>query len=211
MRATPLLKRLFPTRDPIERARRRFFAITLTEADIAVDCGANVGDVTAHLSESGATVYAFEPNPYAFAALSRRFADRPNVHCRQQGVLDRNDIRKLYFHEHSDYDELEWSTGSSLLDFKGNVRKDKYVDTPVIDLSEFIASIGKRVKVLKLDVEGVEGAIVRRLISSGVIHSIDHVFVETHDRKIPELKADTDELRRTVKTMNLAHVNLDWT
>jgi FkbM family methyltransferase len=209
--ATTLLKRLFPTRDPIERARRQFFAITLTDADIAVDCGANVGAVTAHLSGSGATVYAFEPNPYAFAELARRFRDRPNVHCRQQGVLDRNDVRKLYFHERSDQDELEWSTGSSLLEFKGNVRKDKYVDTPVIDLSEFIESLGTRVKVLKLDVEGVEGSILRRLISTGAIHRIDHVFVETHERKIPELKTDTDELRRMLKTMNLTHVNLDWT
>lgn len=206
-----MLKRLFPGRDPVERARRQFFAIPLIGDDIAVDCGANVGDVTEHLAASGATVYAFEPNPFAFEVLARRFLGRPNVHCFQQGVLDRQDVQRLYFHESSDQDEVHWSTGSSLLDFKGNVRRDKYVDTVVISLSDFIASLGGRVKLLKLDVEGVEGAIVRSLISTGVIHRIDHVFVETHERKIPELKADTDELRRMLKSMNLTHVNLDWT
>jgi FkbM family methyltransferase len=203
--------RLFPSRNPTEQARRQFLAITLTDADIAIDCGANVGDVTEHLSRSGATVYAFEPNPYAFKALADRFSRRPNVHCLQQGVLDRDEVKRLYFHKNSDEDELHWSTGSSLLDFKGNVRHDKYVDTKVIDLSEFIRSLGSRVKLLKIDVEGVEGAILRSLISTGVIHSIDHIFVETHERKVPELKADTDELRQMLKTMKLTHVNLDWT
>jgi FkbM family methyltransferase len=206
-----VLKRLFRGRDPVERARRQFFAIPLTDTDLAVDCGANVGDITQHLAASGATVYAFEPNPHAFAALARRFQGQANVHCFQQGVLDRHDVRRLYFHESSDQDELHWSTGSSLLDFKKNVRLDKYVDTEVISLADFIGSLGVRVKLLKLDVEGVEGTILRSLISSGVIHRIDHVFVETHERKIPELKADTDELRRLVKVMNLTHVNLDWT
>ena len=29
--------------------------------------------------------------------------------------------------------------------------------------------------------------------------------------RVPELKADTDELRQMLKTMKLTHVNLDWT
>jgi FkbM family methyltransferase len=206
-----VFSRLFPARNPTERARREFLAIALADTDVAIDCGANVGDVTEHLGRSGATVYAFEPNPHAFKVLEERFAGQQNVHCLQQGVLDRNDIRRLYFHESSDEDELHWSTGSSLLDYKGNVRKDKYVDTPVIDLSEFIQSLHSRVKVLKIDVEGVEGAILRKLITTGMIHRVDHVFVETHERKVPELKADTDELRQILRTMKLTHVNLDWT
>lgn len=206
-----VVNRLFAARDPTARARRQFLAIPLTAADIAIDCGANVGDVTEYLCRSGATVYAFEPNPHAFNALERRFSDRSNVRCLQRGVFDRNEVRRLYFHQRSDENELLWSTGSSLLDYKGNVRRDKFVDTTVIDLSEFISSLGARVKLLKIDVEGVEVAILRNLIATGVIHTIDHIFVETHERKVPELKADTDELRRTLKAMNLTHVNLDWT
>lgn len=44
---------------------------------------------------------------------------------------------KLYLHENSD-DEVLWTTASSLLDFKENIRNDKYVDVQVADLSEFI-------------------------------------------------------------------------
>ena len=98
-----------------------------------------------------------------------------------------------------------------MLDFKGNVLKEKRVDTTVIDLSGFIASLGARVKLLKIDVEGVEGRILRRMITTGAIHSVDHVFVETHERKVPELQAETDELRRLLTAHKLTHVNLHWT
>ena len=40
--------------------------------DVVFDCGANVGDVTAPLAATGATVHAFEPDPFAFGQLSRR-------------------------------------------------------------------------------------------------------------------------------------------
>jgi FkbM family methyltransferase len=205
------LNRLFPAINRTERARRQFLAIALTEGDIAIDCGANVGDITEQLCRSGATVYGFEPNPYAFKVLENRFSQRCNVHCFQQGVWDRDEVKRLYFHENSDEDEVRWSTGSSLLNCKSNILADKYVDTPVIDLSQFIRSLNARVKLLKIDVEGVEGAILRKLITTGVIHDVDHVFVETHERKIPELRADTVELRQMLKAMNLTHVNLDWT
>lgn len=42
----------------------------LSKKDIAVDCGANVGRFTEMMAQTGATVYAFEPNPDAFAVLS---------------------------------------------------------------------------------------------------------------------------------------------
>jgi FkbM family methyltransferase len=205
-----VLNRLFPLRQPAERARRSLLAVPLTAGDVAIDCGANVGEITAHLARSGATVYAFEPNPHAFAVLQARFAQRPNVRCLPQAVLDFNGVQRLFFHEHSDQDEVHWSTGSSLLDYKRNVLKHKFVDVAVVDLSEFIASLGGRVKLLKIDVEGVEAAILTKLIATGTIHRIDHVYVETHQR-VPELTAGIDELRRLVREQQLTHINLDWT
>jgi len=193
-----------------DRARRDLEAVALTAGDIAIDCGANVGKVTEKLCRNGATVYAFEPNPYAFEALQRRFAGRPNVRCIQAGVFVRDETTRLYLHENSDQDELYWSTGSSLLAFKKNVRADKYVEVPVIDLCAFIRSLNARVRVLKMDVEGVECPILKKLMETGLIHQIDHLFVETHDHKIPALKSQTDEIRTLVQERNLSHVNLGW-
>ena len=51
----------------------------LRAGDIVFDCGANVGDVTVQLAQSGAQVHAFEPDPVAFARLSDRFSEVDNV------------------------------------------------------------------------------------------------------------------------------------
>lgn len=186
------------------------FSTTLQKSDIAIDCGANVGTVTRHLCSSGALVYAFEPNPYAFSVLQSRFANLPNVHCISKGVGDSNGFYKLYLHENSDEDEVHWSTGSSLLSFKGNVLPDKYVEVEVIDLCEFIEKLNQRVKVLKMDVEGIECRILTKMIKTGIIYVVDQVFVETHDHKVPQLKAETDAVRELLITRGIRNVSLNW-
>ena len=210
-RVSRFLRGLFRAATAEQKARRAFFAIPLAATDITIDCGANVGEVTQHLAESGATVHAFEPNPHAFAVLKERFADAENVHCHPRGVSVQDTTLKLYLHEHSDQDEVHWSTGSSILSFKDNVRTDKFVEVDIIDLVGFIGSLDRRVKILKVDIEGAECAVLTKLIDTGLIDRVDHVFVETHDHKIPELKEETDALRELVRRRGIRHINLDWT
>src|SRR5688500_6473496 len=88
---------------------------SLGEQDIAIDCGANIGHYTAIMARSGATVYAFEPNPIAFNVLSEKFHNVSNVQCLQKAVYTENTKLPLYFHENASTDPLHWSTGSSLL------------------------------------------------------------------------------------------------
>src|SRR5215213_9742927 len=54
---------LLRTRWLERRSLRRLRATGLKPGDLAIDCGANVGEITARMRASGATVYAFEPNP----------------------------------------------------------------------------------------------------------------------------------------------------
>lgn len=208
--AMRILKKLFP-QDAKEKAKQAFLSIKLTKADITIDCGANVGEVTRHLAKSGATVYAFEPNSHAFKILQDTFSNLPNVHCIQKGVSDKKGKMRLYSHENSGKDEVYWSTGSSLLDFKGNVLKDKYEEVEIVDLCEFIESLDGRVRILKIDVEGVECGILKKFINTGVIDRVDYTFVETHDHKIPELAAETNEIRELIRKKNIKNIDLNWT
>lgn len=184
--------------------------ITIEPGDVAIDCGANLGDVTVPLAEKGATVYAFEPNPHAFRVLQKRTARFPNVHCFNQGVLDRTDRLRLYLHKQAESNQVKWANGSSLLAFKTNVDAGTSVEVEVVDLSAFIAKIEGRIKVLKLDVEGVECPILNKLIDTGCAARIERILVETHDRKIPELREETDALRRRIADAGLTHIELDW-
>jgi FkbM family methyltransferase len=184
--------------------------IVFAPGDVAIDCGANLGDVTVPLAEKGVTVYAFEPNPHAFRVLQKRTARFPNVHCFNQGVLDRTDRLRLYLHKQAESNQVKWANGSSLLAFKTNVDAGTSVEVEVVDLSAFIAKIEGPIKVLKLDVEGVECPILNKLIDTGCAARIERILVETHDRKIPELREETDALRRRIADAGLTHIELDW-
>lgn len=193
-----------------QRAQRRLAAIKLEPSDIAIDCGANVGKFTEVMARHGATVYAFEPNPSAFEVLQRRFAGIENVHCIPKGVSDCGGSMPLYLHTNSPEDPVEWSTGSSFLAFKGNVETAHPIEVEVIDLVEFVRGLEGRVKLLKLDVEGMEYRILSALIREGIIHDIDHVFAETHDHSVPELRAAADALRAQISEHGIRNVDFDW-
>lgn len=178
---------------------------------VAIDCGANVGDITAILARDGATVYAFEPNPHAFARLVKRFEKHPGVHCLNKGVAITAGTLKLFFHKQAGEDPVFWSTGSSFLDFKSNVDTSTFAEVETVDLAAFVMSIDRPVEVMKMDVEGVECPIVDHLIESGAIRRIRHLFVETHDHRIPELAAETEALRERVRRESLTDViDLTW-
>lgn len=186
------------------------FAVDLRPGDIAIDCGANIGDITSVMAKSGAIVYAFEPNPYAFQVLSDRFIEMPNVHCINKGVLDRDDRMSLFLHENAHEDQVMWSVGSSLLDFKGNIDPKFFFDIDVIDLAQFIAGLNSDIKLVKIDVEGVEYQIIHHLIDTGLIKKIELLLVETHEQKIPELRKANRSLRDRIAQEGITNINLEW-
>ena len=185
-------------------------SIQVTENDIVIDCGANVGQEVAQFAGSGAMIYAFEPNPHAFSELVRRFRDHVNVVCFPMAVLDRADTVRLFMHESSEQDEVKWSTGSSILDCKGNVVKDRFVEVQTVDLSEFVFRLDKRVKLLKMDIEGAEYETLEKLISRGLADQIDHILVETHAAKIPELQPRHQALQNLIESRAVTNIDLSW-
>ena len=105
---------------------------------------------------------------------------------------------------------MKWSTGSSLVSEKKNVSENSYVTVELLDLAQFIKDLGKRIRVVKLDVEGVEYKILRRMIELDIVGSIDHIFVETHEDQIPELVAEAEEVRALIREKGLKNIDLDW-
>ena len=202
--------RLFKKSDPRRQAKKALYRMRLKPSDVAIDCGANVGKVTDRLARLGATVYAFEPNPHAYEVLQTRFQDCPNVHCIQKGVMDEAGSMKLYFRENASEDPVKFSQGSSVLEYKDDSDLVRALEIEVIDLCLFIRDLDRRITVLKMDVEGVEGVIIKKLITSGMVHEIDHVFIEMHDQYMPELTQELNEVRQLVAEQSLSWVNLNW-
>lgn len=184
--------------------------INLKQGDIALDCGAHVGDVTKQLLATQAQVVAFEPNPYAFDYLQENFAQHHRLELRQQAIATGNATMKLYLHEWAEQDQVKWANGSSLLDFKGNVNTDTYVEVETIDLADYVLSLNKPIAFVKMDIEGAEIEVINHLLDTGAIKQIKLLCAETHEAKIPQLRAPTSALKKRLKKERIKNVRLDW-
>ncbi len=182
----------------------------IEKGEIFIDCGANFGQETPAVAAKGAEVYAFEPNPFAFKALEEKCKGLKNVHLYNKAVLDENSEMKLYFHENSDQDEVIWSFASSLVESKSNVSKEKFKVVEVIDLAEFIKKLNKHIKVLKIDVEGVECRIINKLIGTEIYKDIDYILVETHEKQIPTIQDDVENLKKRIADLKITNIDLTW-
>lgn len=182
----------------------------LQPGDIVIDCGANVGKFTRRLADRGATVYAFEPDPYCFDVLTKSFAADANVTLFNKAVGVENGEIALYRAMDFDTNPERLSQSSSVFSSKTNVDCSKSIAVEQIDLVEFIAALPQPVSVLKIDIEGAEVPVIEKLLETGVIDRVGHMFVETHEKKIPELAERTAALRVRIAENSLANVNLDW-
>lgn len=186
-------------------------AARLGPGDVAIDCGANVGKFTVVMARTGARVYAFEPNPAAYAALAEATRAFENVTPVHAAVTAEPGAVKLYLHKWDEEDPVHWSTGSSIMKSKRNVREDRYTEVEGVQLSRFIRNLEvDRVRLLKMDIEGAEVAVLNQLLDEGLHEAIDLAFVEVHDRQIRDLAAPTRALRKRLKELGADHFNLDW-
>ena len=182
---------------------------TLPPGSLAIDGGANIGNVTAALARRGIEVHAFEPDPFAAAIFAERFRGKPNVHLHRQALGARPDRAVLYRTVGFDARPLAHSTASSLIQ-RGAHDAAGAAEVEVVDLVQFIRGLGRRVDILKLDVEGSEADILERILDEGLDREIGAIFIETHESFSADLAERIAALRKRVKAAGTRNINLDW-
>ena len=182
---------------------------TMPRGSLVIDCGANVGNVTRAFVRLGFEVHAFEPDPYARQFLERRYGKHPlvTIHPKAVGAAP----GRLTLYRKADFARKpKRSTVSSSL-LRRPVHGDaNNVEVDVIDLSAFIRGLGRRVDILKLDVEGAEVEIIEHLIGDGTSNLIGMIYAETHERHSTELAERTLRLRQRIAAEKIGNINLDW-
>jgi len=185
--------------------------VPIEPGDVIIDGGANIGDITSRFAATKAEIYAFEPNPLAFRLLSSRFRGNGRVHCINKGVMDEDCKLTLYIPKaRGSADSIDVSVAATFFGKNGK-SESELVQAYCVDIGQFINSLGSRVKLLKLDIEGAECKVLNSLIDRGVIHKVDLVIVETHEKQMPDLAPEVDALRKRLRDENLeTKVCLDW-
>lgn len=133
---------------------------------IALDIGANVGDITWRMLDCGLShVHAFEPGPQIFTGLAQRFQSDPRVECYQLGLSDAPGfLQNVQFlscftlgtPDLQGQQFLDPSTGAAELGEAG------FFDVQLTTVDQFVESHRiPRVDVIKIDVEGYELRVLR--------------------------------------------------
>jgi FkbM family methyltransferase len=186
----------------------------LRPGDIVIDCGANIGDVSARLAATGATVIAFEPDPFAFGKLSERLADCANVTMHQQAVSTEAGSLRLMRASNFDDNPKGGSVKSTLLSGGRGISEDDSIEVEVIDFVAFLRDMLAKsgpVAFVKMDIEGAELALLGEMDKAGLFADIRCLVAETHERKFKDLRSEYRALREAfTEKYSSQHVNLDW-
>lgn len=169
--------------------------------DICIDCGANVGVYSQLFAKYGSQVYSFEPNPVAFNILKKKTKKLKNINPIMSAVGTSNTVSKLYMHEDFNLDKVLYSQSSSLIKQKNNL-SDSFILIKVINFAEWLKQF-KKIKFIKIDIEGYEVELLNHLINTKVLNRVDYIFVETHENKIVELRNEINQLKKKIKNSNL--------
>jgi FkbM family methyltransferase len=188
----------------------------LRPGDVVLDCGANVGAVTGPLAETGATVHAFEPDPFAFAKLSERVAGMDNVVLHNAAVGVTAGSVQLMRAANFDDNPMAGSVKSTVIAGGRNIDEAQgaSIDVAMIALPDLICEIaGKHGEVafLKMDIEGAELDLLEHMQAQGLFDLVRLTVAETHENKFRDLRPRFAALREAVaETYPVTRVNLDW-
>ena len=181
----------------------------LTKNSIVIDCGANVGHITSYLSLTGATIYAFEPDPIAFKILNEKFGNKKNITCINKGVWDKNTTLKIYRHQEM-LKETDFTVSSSIVAEKKNVSDQSAIEIEVIDILEFIQKFNKKIDLIKMDIEGAEIVILNKIISTDSQTLFKTMYVETHETKIHSQKEELKQIKKQLIEKGITNIKLNW-
>ena len=192
---------------------------TLGPADTVIDFGANIGSVTARLAETGATVHAYEPDPDTFATLRANVAHLENVFLFPEAVGSQAGIMTLYraLLEMSPSEDLR-AQSSSVVFIDRHSDPSNAVSVPVIAFSQAIARAGGQPRLIKMDIEGAETAILTQLLPktmtsvdlAGLALPFGAMFVETHEGMLREHWPEVQRLRAVARELRSSEINLYW-
>ncbi|MBJ7258065.1 MAG: FkbM family methyltransferase [Chthoniobacterales bacterium] len=129
--------------------------LLLSEGDVVVDVGANVGFLTRTFAEFVGTagrVFAFEPDPATYECLAFNTRNLPQVHLSRLALSDRNEFNTLYLHPTS-------GMSNSLVNVWENAHTLE-VECSTFDAWAATAQPGP-IRMVKIDVEGAEAHVLR--------------------------------------------------
>ena len=173
---------------------------------LALDCGANVGDVTGLLVKDGYRVIAFEPEEIALVELRRRFGAHERVTIVPKAIGGTTRRATLYREVKAG---TVYTEASSVLPMNHHSAGAAY-DVEVVGILDVLAELGEPVDVMKVDIEGAEAELLEAILDAGAQQRIEQIYVETHERLDAGIARRLAAIRSRLAETGVTNIDLGW-
>ena len=194
-------------------ARTRGFeeAIRRSAGMMCIDLGANVGEYTRKMASGAKQVIAFEPDPWAHAALRTNVADLENVKIENAAAGTHEGTVLLYRHARFQDDPTLYSESSSVIAGKSNVTEEGAIEVRQMDFIHYLEDLDEDIGILKIDIEGAEVDLLEILFDRPkILERIHYIFAETHETRISGHEPRVEALREKAQRIERPRINLHW-
>ncbi|SHJ02845.1 methyltransferase, FkbM family [Palleronia salina] len=186
----------------------------LRPGDIVMDLGANLGEVTAPLAETGAHVVAYEPDPWTFGQLRDRFDGTDNVELVNAAVGATSGTVRLMRAENFDDNPEGASVKATIVGGGRSIDAEASVEVPLLSFADEVARLTRgdgRIAFCKMDIEGAELDILEDIVARKSLDPVQTLVAETHENKFKALRPRFRALRdAAAEAYPRRRLNLDW-
>jgi FkbM family methyltransferase len=171
----------------------RLFVESLSPGMVVVDCGANIGIYTCLASGaigSEGKVYAFEPEPRNFSCLSEtvRVNRLENVQTERLALSDVNEEASLFL--------SDMNMGDHRLGKTDEKRESVRIQTCTLD--SYWKGIIPEINVLKMDVQGAEGLVLKGMSQTILQSPKLKIFMEFWPQALRSCGTDPKEVLQSL-------------
>jgi FkbM family methyltransferase len=208
-RAIPFVEKASRLLRPRKRAMRMFEGYPVEKytkpGDIALDIGANVGDVSSCLITLGFKVHAYEPDSRCIRFMNKRFGKDAG----RKVIINHRAVSNFNGRINLGYGDIT-PESNSILETRPGVTDSCGEEVEVVNITEILADL-EYVPLVKMDVEGAEYDILEELLKEENLDRFGLCLVETHAGKIPGLEEKHEAVENRIKELGLEdRVFLNW-
>ena len=138
------------------------------------------------MSSTASEVIAFEPDPWAYAALLNNLSDLDNVVIENAAAGVSDGLVTFYGAPRFQRDPARYSQSSSVVAGKTNISANAGIEVRQIDFVRYLQDLDRDIGVLKTNIEGGEVDLLEEMLDRPeVLERIGWIFAETHEKRIP--------------------------